>query len=1460
VAESFSQVIEVALRATTDPSLRALLTDLRELGTQGELTDEQLGEVTNAVQDLNQQAAAASGLQSSIAALEQYRIEQERVAEAVDKSALRLKLAAEQEAASAAALDASKQALAEVRAERDRYNASEERTAEGTRQFAASLKEAQAAQKGAQTEYANASATLRQATTEYDRAVTAQDRLSAGIGKSEDAIRAAGLSVDDLASAQSELQLRLQQTGTTTERLAANLREQVAINQQAAAAARQNAAAQQALADANQTLGRRGFGEVRAEIEKVRQAYDTLRRSGQLSVQELAQAQSRAIERTRELRAEYGSLGNSLRQVQGSLIAAGASLFATTRLLSDAARTSSEFSTAIAEVSTLLDDTSGITALSDSVKALARDFGGPASAQARALYQIISAGATNAADANRILAQSNRLAIAGVSDLQTAADGITSVLNAYGLAASDAESVSDSLFAAVRAGKTTVDELGASIGQVAPIAATAGVEFDELAATIATLTQGGVATAKAVTQIRAVLSSVIKPTQDAKDAADELGINFSLAAVRSQGLAGFLAEVAEKAGDNDEALSRLFGSVEGLQAVFSLVGQQAGNFERNLASVADAAGATQAAFEKIDDTPAQRLARFSASVDQLKISFGDAVSSLAPVLDGLSGLLNVFNELPGSVRTGAAGVVALSAVIAPLAIAIVQSRAALVLLLGSLRAIGPAAAGAGAGVGVFTTAATGAAAASGRLTASLGGLSRAFAVLGAAAVGFEVGTALNEPLTRYRLSVDEAAQSTVRFAVDVDAIGQAGAEAASRFANFGDVAVKTAGEVQQLGESQREAYREALDGLNAFLRGRAEELIAQQRSTELTAEQRAELQELFKRLDQVRKGYVDLNSAALGAAESVAEIGRSADSAEVTKLADEIRRAAREGGNLEAAIAGAFDGVDFENEAGRLGRIALAFEEAGRTAGEAGRQIRDGIAKEIEALSGRELLRFQQAAQFAFDSVGKSGSSAAAALNQTFEQAVRRLGVSFEAAGIKISEEGGNIIATFETLSQSALANANAIEQGFTGALAKVSTSAEVEALGQALATAADQGKISAQQYDQALQQIQQRLAQIQGQSAAIQPPAPPPPNVADGYRQIAEAATDTGEAAKTAAEGIEQSNDAAAAGGGFSALYAQQLLTLREEFAETSQAAVDLFLGYQKLAARGGAGSDLIGLLDSLAAAGEQTRRELRSSRTAADDLAGSLSAVTSATDLAAFQASEFGARFSGSAEGASEELARLLLEIEAVENGVSNAASGLQFLDKATLENLKRQADGAAQAINRIEDAARAAQQQLDELERRLQDEADAASGNEEAIKRREFEDELRRIEELAAAGGTAAQQQAERLKRLAEQAFARDLQQIRDRERAQVESDNRVRDNRERNASGGGGAGAGSGGGIDPLRAQPERRQSAQNPRGVGGDGPAVQFIFNGPTLGTPEDLARDLRKQFDKLDRIGNNPRR
>lgn len=304
----------------------------------------------------------------------------------------------------------------------------------------------------------------------------------------------------------------------------------------------------------------------------------------------------------------------------------------------------SRFETAIAEVNTLLGDNQNINDYSDSVKQLSKQFGTDNVAQAQAFYQVISAGASTAAEATDILTAANKLAIGGVTDIQTAADGLTSVLNAYSLSSEDSARVSDILFATMRSGKTTIGELSTSLGKVSPIAAQLGVGFDELTAAIATITTNGVKTTEAVTQVKAALANVLKPSSEASKLADELGINFSTAGLKANGLAGFLDIVSEATGGSSEKLATLFGSVEAVQAVMPLAGAQAEKFNDILAKNRDSAGETAKAYEIMAETTEKNFDRLQAKIQDLSTKFGDFLAPAVNLgIDALEGLVSVID-------------------------------------------------------------------------------------------------------------------------------------------------------------------------------------------------------------------------------------------------------------------------------------------------------------------------------------------------------------------------------------------------------------------------------------------------------------------------------------------------------------------------------------------------------------------------------------------------------------------------------------------------------------------------------------------------------------------------------------------------------------------------------------------------------------------------------------------------
>ena len=139
-----------------------------------------------------------------------------------------------------------------------------------------------------------------------------------------------------------------------------------------------------------------------------------------------------------------------------------------------ALRESSRFADNLREIGTLGSAVSeDMARLSKELRLTAGEFGQPIGAVAKAQYDIISAGFNEVAVSSEILRASSQLAVAGVTDVGTTADVITSSMNAYALSTEDVGMVSANLFQTVKSGKTTMTELGASLGQVIPFSASA---------------------------------------------------------------------------------------------------------------------------------------------------------------------------------------------------------------------------------------------------------------------------------------------------------------------------------------------------------------------------------------------------------------------------------------------------------------------------------------------------------------------------------------------------------------------------------------------------------------------------------------------------------------------------------------------------------------------------------------------------------------------------------------------------------------------------------------------------------------------------------------------------------------------------------------------------------------------------------------------------------------------------
>lgn len=166
------------------------------------------------------------------------------------------------------------------------------------------------------------------------------------------------------------------------------------------------------------------------------------------------------------------------------------------------------FETALAKVSTIADTGKvSVGELSKQILDTSSSMGVAAADIAEAAYQAISAG-QDTANAVAFAGQASKLAAAGFTSSSSAVDILTTALNAYGLSADQATHVSDVLLTTQNLGKTSVDELSASMGKVIPLAAAYNVSVENLSSGLAVMTANGIATAEATTYTKSMLNEL----------------------------------------------------------------------------------------------------------------------------------------------------------------------------------------------------------------------------------------------------------------------------------------------------------------------------------------------------------------------------------------------------------------------------------------------------------------------------------------------------------------------------------------------------------------------------------------------------------------------------------------------------------------------------------------------------------------------------------------------------------------------------------------------------------------------------------------------------------------------------------------------------------------------------------------------------------------------------------------
>jgi len=315
------------------------------------------------------------------------------------------------------------------------------------------------------------------------------------------------------------------------------------------------------------------------------------------------------------------------------------------------------FEKQMAEVSTMLSGNVGpqVAKFAADIKALSMEFGQTKETLSKGLYDILSAGIA-AADGLDVLTVATKAAIGGATDTATAVDGLTTVINAYGLDAKQATRVSDLMFQVVRDGKVTYAELAENIGKLAPLAKTAGLSLDDMMAAIATV----VKVEKPERAMTAIAAAMAKAAQ--------MGTNLLTLVNRFRG----------------KSLMDIMGAGISKRAAVG-VALLSGNIKtlhKEMANMRGSAGAAGEAFDKMAGTTDQAINKARESVNVLLkgigeklmpkvkevadafnqwVSSGDALKDMMSVIEGIAdaawlvykafeAMKLLFTELPSAMQ------------------------------------------------------------------------------------------------------------------------------------------------------------------------------------------------------------------------------------------------------------------------------------------------------------------------------------------------------------------------------------------------------------------------------------------------------------------------------------------------------------------------------------------------------------------------------------------------------------------------------------------------------------------------------------------------------------------------------------------------------------------------------------------------------------------------------------------
>lgn len=286
---------------------------------------------------------------------------------------------------------------------------------------------------------------------------------------------------------------------------------------------------------------------------------------------------------------------------------------------------------------------------------------------AEALYNIVSAGIglEDTAKAMEMLAVTTKLAESGRDDLDRTTAAMIALEGTYGKAGYSAERLGDITAQMVQTGVGSMNTYTQNLAKALPASINLGISYEELAGSIAVLSQTYGNGSKPMTAIGMLTSNLMKPTTKLAAAYEELGVATGTELIGKFG--GLMGALEALKGTMSQTDFQKSFSKTGFEAVLLLTNNIKGTNEELAKFYAKIDGSVERAWAEQMKSAAAAFDRAKAALEGVAIVLSThLLPILAPIFDGIADMGNAFIAADPEMQRAVVVIGALAAAAGPL--------------------------------------------------------------------------------------------------------------------------------------------------------------------------------------------------------------------------------------------------------------------------------------------------------------------------------------------------------------------------------------------------------------------------------------------------------------------------------------------------------------------------------------------------------------------------------------------------------------------------------------------------------------------------------------------------------------------------------------------------------------------------------------------------------------------------